>query len=244
MRFDYGEKNADRLDIATDIASRSLDLDSHCMMLNQSFWRFYDDHQPNPMAILATRSGILDTVSASYVMSHDETFGTAARHLISRGKDLVDLVQRPCVPGIELCLAILLDDAPAASEIATAIMSLPLSLVSHPDDAKSLIIAALIAGRGESTNVLLGELPKFEGLTKSDQEGWRLWREVISDKGIEQAALDAVIAHENRLVRLELSKIDREKESALSAFDLVCFSLESIKLLGGYGCDGIRSQPV
>jgi len=234
MRFDYGEKNADRLAIATDIASMDLELDSHCLVLNERLWRVHDDQQPDRMAILATRFGILNTASAAYVMRHDETFREAAAHLISRGKDLVNLAQQPCVPGVELCLSILLGNAAVATDIATAMLSLPVSLARHPEDAKSLLIAALVAGSVKSTNVLLSELQAFEGLTKSEQDGWRLWRAVISERGIEQDALRALIKHEDRLVRTELSKLAREKESDLSAFDLVCFSLEALKLLS-YG---------
>lgn len=231
MRFDYGEKNPERLAIAIDIASSELELNSHCVMFNERLWRFYDDQQSNPMGILATRSGILSAASAAYVLNHDEIFRAAARLLVLRGKDLVDLVQRPCVPGIELCLAILLGNAPAATDIATAILNLPVNQASHPEDGMSLAIAALIAGKGESTNVLLHQIPQFEGLTKPEQEGWRLWTEVISDKGIDQKALHALIAHENRTVRSELSKLARGKESCLSSLDLVCFSLEALKRL-------------
>ena len=231
MRFDYGEKNPERLAIAIDIASSELELNSHCVMSNESLWRFYDDKQSNPMGILATRSGILSAVSAAYVLNHDEIFRAAARLLVLRGKDLVDLVQRPCVPGIELCLAILLGDALATADIATAILNLPVNLASHPEDGMSMVIAKLVAGKAESTNVLLGNLPRFQGLSKSDLEGWRLWTEAVSNKGIAQEALDALIAHEKRIVRTELSKLARGKESCLSSLDLVCFNLEALKLL-------------
>ena len=235
MRFNYGEKNPDRLIIAADIASSAMELDTHCLMLNDRLWRFYDDQQPDRMAILATRSGILDTASATYVMRHDETFREAAAHLISRGKDLVNLAQQPCVPGVELCLSVLLGNAAVATDIAIAMLSLPVSLARHPEDAKSLLIATLVAGSVKSTNVLLSELQPFEGLTKSEQDGWRLWRAVISESGVEQDALRALIKHEDRLVRTELSKLARGKESDLSAFDLVCFNLEALKLLSHGG---------
>lgn len=229
MRFSYDEKDPERLAIATEIACTALDPPSNAMTLNERLWGFHEHRQQNLMAILATRSGILDAVSAAYTVEDDEVFKTLAVFLVSKGKDLARIVQRPCIPGIELSLAILIQDQSAAREIAAAMLEVEWEQPFHPEDAKSLIVAMLTLGRTDEINRLATSPPRFEHLVKEDLRGWELWKDLIADfPNVQPERLRAIRAHENRVVRLELSKLARGRESGLSAVDLVCFNQEGL----------------
>lgn len=229
MRFNYDEKNVERLALATEIASVALEIPSHVMTLNERLWGFHEHRQQTLMAILATRNGILNAVSAAYAAEDDELFTSLAAFLVSKGQDLVDLVQRPCIPGIELSLAILIQDHSAAREIAAALLEVEWEQPFHPEDAKSLIVAMLTLGRAEEIHKLAASPPRFERLVKEDLRGWGLWKDLIADfPDAQPERLRAIRAHENRLVRLELSKMARGRESCFSAVDLVCFYQEGL----------------
>jgi hypothetical protein len=231
MRFNYGEKNPELLAIARATASDFSEIPEHCVMLYENLWRFSESLE-NPMGLLANRGGIYQTVSAAYALGHHDTFSKMAILLVSKGRALAELVQRPCIAGFELCLAILIDDQPAAREIAQTIVEAPINLVTHPEDAKAILLATLVAGNAVNANELISQLKPFDGLNKTERQGWELWIDVISQLSLPgKATLEKVVTYEDRLVRRELSKVARGKESPLSAVDLVCFYTEAMQAL-------------
>jgi hypothetical protein len=83
-----------------------------------------------------------------------------------------------------------------------------------------------------NANELISQLKPFDGLNKTERQGWELWIDVISQLSLPgKATLEKVVTYEDRLVRRELSKVARGKESPLSAVDLVCFYTEAMQAL-------------
>lgn len=231
MRFNYGEKNPELLAIARATASDDSNISDHCVSLYEALWR-QSENKANPMALLAPRSGIYQKVSAAYVLGLDDTFRTLAQLLVSKGRELVGLVPMPCIPGFELSLAILVDDRLAAMEIAKLMVQSPINQVTHLEDVKAMVLATVVAGNAVKANDLVNHMQPFTGLNKAEREGWSLWVEIISQLSLTgKANLEKVVDYEQRLVRRELSKLARGKESALSSCDLVCFYVEAMQAL-------------
>lgn len=231
MRFNYGERRPDRLAIAKCVAHEACEMPDNSIVLYQHLLSLNQGREA-AMGILATRSGILESLCAAYVLGEDQVFNACASVLLSNAESLARVVDQPCILGVELSLAILLSHTRTSALLAESVLQAPNERFVHPEDAKALVIAMLLTGQRERVHSRLESLTDFGRLSSEERKGWMLWLALaLSLEGSDRPSVAKIAAHEERIVRLELSRLDRGKESPLSTFDLVCFNLEALRLL-------------